>query len=102
MTSCECERSSGATLAQVLLLANSDEIENKLAAGEGRIARLLADKKPMKDAVDELYLATLVRYPRADELATALPYVDEAKDKAQALQDLLWTLLNSREFMFNH
>jgi hypothetical protein len=102
VTSCECERSSGATLAQVLLLANSDEIENKLAAGEGRIARLLADKKPMKDAVDELYLATLVRYPRADELATALSYVDEAKDKAQALQDLLWTLLNSREFMFNH
>lgn len=102
VTGCECERSSGATLAQVLLLANSDEVENKLAAGEGRIARLLAEKKSMKEVIDELYLATLARPPRADELATALPYVDEAKDKAPALQDLLWTLLNTREFMFNH
>lgn len=102
VTSCECERSSGATLAQVLLLANSDEIENKLAAGEGRIARLIAAKKSDREIVDELYLAVLGRFPRADELETALPYVAEAKDRAAAWQDLLWTLLNTREFMFNH
>jgi hypothetical protein len=102
VTSCECERSSGATLAQVLLLANSDEIENKLAAGEGRIARLIAAKKSDREIVDDLYLAALGRYPRADELETALPYVAESKDRAAAWQDLLWTLLNTREFMFNH
>ncbi|MEY4177736.1 MAG: hypothetical protein RLY70_1310 [Planctomycetota bacterium] len=102
VTSCECERSSGATLAQVLLLANSDEIENKLAAGDGRIARLIAAKKSDREIVDDIYLATLGRFPRADELATALPYVSESKDRAAALQDMLWTLLNTREFMFNH
>jgi hypothetical protein len=102
VTSCECERSSGATLAQVLLLANSDEIENKLAAGEGRIARLIAAKKSDREIVDDLYLAALGRFPRADELETALPYVAESKDRAAAWQDLLWTLLNTREFMFNH
>lgn len=102
VTSCECERSSGATLAQVLLLANSDEIENKLAAGDGRIARLIADKKSDREIVDDLYLAALGRFPRADELETALPYAAESKDRAAAWQDLLWTLLNTREFMFNH
>ncbi|MFO0902064.1 MAG: DUF1549 and DUF1553 domain-containing protein [Pirellulales bacterium] len=102
VTSCECERSSGATLAQVLLLANSDEIENKLAAGDGRVARLIAEKKSPREAIEELYLATFGRPPKPDELAAAGPYVEQAKDQASALQDLLWTLVNTREFMFNH
>ena len=38
LTTCECERSTGATLGQVLLLSNSDEIENKIADGGGRVA----------------------------------------------------------------
>jgi hypothetical protein len=111
VTSCECERSSGATLAQVLLLANSEEVENKLGAKTGRIARLLGPEKPAPDApkapsigeiVDELYLATLSRSPRPDETASAVAYVETAPDKAAALQDVLWTLINTREFMFNH
>jgi len=102
VTSCECERSSGATLAQVLLLANSDEVENKIAAGDGRVARLVTEKKSPKEALDELYLSTLGRFPKAEESTAALPYVEQATDKATALQDLLWTLLNTREFMFNH
>jgi hypothetical protein len=102
VTSCECERSSGATLAQVLLLANSDEVENKLAAGEGRIARLLAAKKSDREMVDELYLATLGRFPREDEREAALRYAAAGKEPAGVWQDLLWTLLNTREFMFNH
>lgn len=102
VTSCECERSSGASLAQVLLLANSDEIENKLAAGDGRVARLVTDKLPAAASVEELYLATLGRLPRPAERATAEPYIESAADRGQALQDLLWTLLNTREFMFNH
>ena len=45
VTVCECERSAAATLAQVLLLANSDEIENKIADGNGRIAMLLKERR---------------------------------------------------------
>ncbi len=47
VTGCECERSSGATLAQVLLLANSEEIENKIATADGRVAKLMKEKKPI-------------------------------------------------------
>jgi hypothetical protein len=102
VTSCECERSSGATLAQVLLLANSDDIETKLAAADGRIARLLGEKKSDREMVDEIYLATLGRFPRDDEREAASRYASGAQDPAAAWQDLLWTLLNTREFMFNH
>ena len=104
VTTCECERSSGATLAQVLLLANSDEIENKLAAGEGKIAQLLTRKLPMKEVVEELYLSTFSRYPTPPELQTTLSFIDKAGPNGvrQALEDVLWTLINSKEFMFNH
>ena len=54
MTVCECERSTGATLGQVLLLANSEEMENKIADGNGRVARFFKDKKPAGDMIEEL------------------------------------------------
>jgi len=103
VTTCECERSSGATLGQVLLLANSDEIENKLADGNGRIAKLLEAKRPTKEIVEELFLAAFSRPPREAELAAAVSSIDaDQGNERQALEDVLWTLLNCREFMFNH
>lgn len=102
VTGCECERSSGATLAQVLWLANSDEMENKLANGEGRIAKLLAANQPIAEIIGELYLAAYARRPGEPEAATAVSYIDGQQDKRQALEDLLWTIVNSKEFMFNH
>lgn len=102
VTGCECERSSGATLAQVLLLANSDEIENKIADGNGKVAMLLKDAKQNHEIIEELYLVSLSRYPTADELQANSNLVDKTENKQEAFQDVLWTLLNSREFMFNH
>ena len=104
VTTCECERSSGATLAQVLLLANSDEIENKLADGNGKIAKLVETKRPTKEIVEELFLGAFSRPPREAELTAALATVASAgqNNERQALEDVLWTLINSREFMFNH
>jgi hypothetical protein len=102
VTGCECERSSGATLAQVLLLSNSDEIENKIASGDGRIAKLVKEKKPIKEIVEELYLRAYARFPTADELKRNLAYVEKLDNKQQALEDVLWAILNTKEFMFNH
>jgi hypothetical protein len=102
VTSCECERSAGATMGQVLLLANSDEIENKLAAGDGRIARLLAENRTDLEIVDDLYLAAYSRFPRADERSKVLAYIARHANRSEALEDVLWTVLNSREFMFNY
>jgi len=102
VTGCECERSSGATLAQVLTLANSDEIESKVADAQGDIARLVKDQKSHDEIVDELYLGSLSRFPNAEERTKTKYFVDSIENKSEAYQDLLWTLLNSREFMFNH
>ena len=76
----------------------------KLASGDGKIAKLFAekDKTPLNTVVEELYLGAVSRLPTSDELNTALSYLDKEQDKQQAAEDLLWSLLNSKEFMFNH
>ncbi|MCE9560686.1 MAG: DUF1553 domain-containing protein [Planctomycetes bacterium] len=99
---CECERSTSATLGQVLLLANSEEIENKIADGNGRIAKMFKDKKPSAAMIEELYLTALSRQPTATEQKRLTEYIDNATDKQRAAEDALWALLNTREFMFNH
>jgi hypothetical protein len=102
VTGCECERTGGATLGQVLLLSNSDEVEQKVASGEGIIARLLKENKPAAEIIDELYLGALARLPTETEKAKALSFVSGEKDPRPALEDVLWTLVNSKEFVFNH
>jgi hypothetical protein len=102
VTSCECERSTGGTLAQVLLLSNSEEIENKIAAGNGRVAKLVKEKKPAREAIEELYLAAYGRFPRPEELTRSLGHVEGQANRQQALEDVLWAILNTKEFMFNH
>ena len=102
VTVCECERSTGATLGQVLLLANSEEMENKIADGNGRVAKFFKDKKPTADMIEELYLTALGRSPTVAERKKLNDYVDGAKDKQRAIEDVLWAILNTREFMFNH
>jgi hypothetical protein len=102
VTVCECERSPGATLSQVLLLGNSDEIENKLADGQGRIAKSFERIDAPELLLDELYLAAYSRLPSDGERTAALGYLNGQEDKRKGAEDILWTLLNSREFTFNH
>jgi hypothetical protein len=102
-SACECARSAGASLPQVLHLANSADVEDKLAADDGRIARLAANaESPPEAAVEELYLAAFARKPTAAELRRALDHITHHEDRRRALEDLGWVLLNSREFLFNH
>jgi hypothetical protein len=101
-SACECARSTGASLPQVLHLVNSSDIEDKIASDRGRVARLVKSKTPPEKTVEELYLAALARYPDAGELSKALAYLARQKDERRGLEDLVWALLNTREFMFNH
>jgi hypothetical protein len=101
-SACECARSSGANLSQVLHLANSAEIEDKIASEEGRVARLLKAKSPPEKALEEIYLAALARYPTAEERRKSLDYIGKQSDPRRDLEDVVWALINSREFMFNH
>jgi hypothetical protein len=99
---CECERGSQPNIAQALHLLNGTQLNQKIASSSGRIETLLRAKAPEGQAVNELYLATVSRPPRLEELEKAKVWLRTAPSTKQGLQDLLWSLLNSREFLFNH
>ena len=99
---CECERVTQPNIAQALHLLNGDALGKKIATPTGRIDVLLKAKKSHEQIVEELYLVTLSRLPNADEIDRANRWIREAPTPREGLQDLLWVLLNSREFTFNH
>jgi hypothetical protein len=66
------------------------------------VAKLVEAKASPETAVEELYLAAFTRLPTATERQTALAYLSRQPDRRRALEDLVWVLLNTREFMFNH
>ncbi len=98
---CECERTTKPNIAQALHLLNGDFLNKKIADKTGRVEKLLTDKVPVPKAVEELYLATWSRRPSADEQKKAEGWVTSAPTVRDGLQDLLWVLVNSREFLFN-
>lgn len=98
---CECERTTKPNIAQAMHLLNGAFLNNKIASKTGRVEKLIADKVPMPKAIDELWLATWGRSPTKDELAKAESWVKAAATPAEGLQDVLWVLINSREFLFN-
>ncbi len=67
-----------------------------------RAERTFKNQTPLTGVVEELYLATVSRPPSAQELDKALAWLKTAPSPKEGSQDLLWVLLNSREFLFNH
>ncbi len=102
-SACECERSSEANLAQSLHLLNSGEVQGKLSSGGGRAAALVADKTHTpEEKIREIYLLVYSRPPQSDEVAVAVGHLSKAKDEKAAYEDILWALINTKEFLFNH
>ncbi len=98
---CECERTTKPNIAQAMHLLNGAFLNNKIADKAGRVEQLITDKAPLAKAVEELYLATWSRRPSPDEQKKAEGWVNSAPTMRDGLQDLLWVLINSREFQFN-
>ena len=100
-TVCSCEVRLEPTLSQSLHLMNGNTVEPKIAQG-GLVPEMLKEKKPPAEIIEALYVRCLSRPPLPAEKERLVSAVDQAKDKKQALEDVFWALLNSREFMFNH
>jgi Protein of unknown function (DUF1553)/Protein of unknown function (DUF1549) len=99
---CECERESDSNLAQALQLINGPTINDKLRNPNNRLGKLLAEKKGEREILDALYLAALARPATDAERAPALSHVAKGADKRKAWEDVLWAILNTREFLFRH
>jgi len=97
---CECERAPDPSLAQALHTLNGDVLALKLRDAQSRPTRLNAAGLPPDEIVAELYLAALSRLPSEAELTTSRELLSEAKSPGEYYQDLLWALMNSKQFLF--
>ncbi len=100
---CECERSPDPNLSQALNLINGDVVNRKAADPTGRLARWMRDPKLTDETlVKSLYIVTFNRPATPVEVAAATALIAESPSRTIGAQDLLWGLLNSKEFLFNH
>mgnify|MGYP003876514959 CR=1 FL=1 len=118
-SACECERTGEANLGQSLHLINSEKIQTKLASTQG-LANQLTNARDRGDnhRVEEIYLRALSRAPITEELAIATAHLKKKRDQSnaekpgdaanlfqaekQAFEDIIWVVLNTKEFLFNH
>lgn len=101
-TPCECETSLAPNLSQVLYLLHSEELQRKLSDKSGFAAQVVMADTPNAEIVEEVFLRTFSRKPTAQELAGAASLLEKSADKTAGVEDLLWSLLNAKEFLFNH
>jgi hypothetical protein len=102
LSACECERSTEANLAQSLHLLNSEEVQGKIARSGGRSDQLAKDPRSDEEKIEELFLWAVGHKPSEKHLRLAMANIDaNAKNKKLAYENILWALLNTKEFVFN-
>jgi hypothetical protein len=82
---------------------NANGLQAKLAAPSGRVAAWAAAAKPPEEVVREIYLSAYARHPDAEEFKAALAHLGRTEaPRAESVQDLVWAVINTPEFVFNH
>lgn len=99
---CDCERSNEPSLLQTVYLRNDEEVLSRLANKRGWLSELAREESLDSEAlIREAYLRTLGRLPTAEQFVIARNHFASAERPVDGLRDLLWALLNSKEFVVN-
>jgi Protein of unknown function (DUF1549)/Protein of unknown function (DUF1553) len=102
LLTCECERSESTTLAQAFQMINGETVRKKLEMDSNRIGHCLNAGRPDSQILDEVYLAAVARRPTATERVAVTTHLARSGDKRKAWEDVVWALLNSKEFLLRH
>ncbi len=102
MDACECERDNSSNMLQALHFINGKSIHGRVQNASGRPALLTRMKLSDKDLVTETFLWSLARHPNAEEMSLSLEFLKSTENKTEALQDLMWGLLNTKHFLMVH
>jgi hypothetical protein len=97
-----CERTTDTTVVQALHLLNAPNLHRKITADDGRAAKLAASQRTPAEIVNELYLLAYCRPPTDAERAAGIKrFEGGAATRRRAVEDLMWSLVNTPEFVFN-
>lgn len=100
-TPCSCEVKMEPNLSQALHLLNGSAVNAKITGG-GLVKKLLKEGRSPAEIIEELYLRAFGRLPTAVEKEKLKGFFGEGKNDETVLNDLFWSLLNAKEFVFNH
>jgi len=99
---CDCERDSSGSVIQVLSVANHPRIAQKLNDKAGTAAIIVQSISDDRNRIDELYLTVLGRFPTDTEQKACMKYMKESKTPVEGVQGILWSLVNTKEFLVQH
>jgi hypothetical protein len=99
LLTCECERATDATLGQAFQLLSGPTIHRMLTDKDNRLAKLLAASDSPVEIVDELYWSALARAPTEDERVALVQHMEQSGDWRAAVEDIAWSVVNSKEFL---
>lgn len=100
-TVCSCEVKMDPNLSQALHLLNGETVQNKIEQG-GVVKRWVREGRTPEQIIESLYFRCLGRAPTAAETSRLKSFVTDPKSAEQTLNDVFWSLLNAKEFVFNH
>jgi hypothetical protein len=97
-------RKSDGSILQALSMMNNPFVEARLQYTGSAAAPLIAQNLSLSNTnlIDTLFLNILSRYPTSQEMATATASLGSASNRSQAVQDLVWSLYNKVDFIFNY
>ncbi len=98
----ECERLCEPTLGQTFQMMNGPVIAAMISRPDNRLGQLLATNKSDPEIVDELSVAVLGHAPTRASLEGFKQYLAKTKDRRAALEDILWALVNAKEFVLRN
>ena len=99
---CDCERANEPTLLQAVFLQNDPLVRMRLA-DSGWIAEVSdLDLSDRSGVIEEVWLRTVGRPPTDEEVTRAGEHLENATSLAEGTRELLWAMLNTKEFLLNH
>lgn len=98
----DSERTCSPAISQALAMLNGEAIQQKIKSPDCALNTLLKSGKQDAEILDTLFLSALARHPSSEETAALLQGIRQAGKKEEGFQDVLWALLNSKEFLFVH
>jgi hypothetical protein len=98
----KCERNENISLRQAMNMIAGDTVNQKIRSDRGSLARMIAEGKTDEQIVEHFYLASLSRYPAPREKDLCRTAIGKASSRRAGLQNVVWALLDSNEFLYNH
>jgi hypothetical protein len=98
----KCERNENVSLRQAMNMMAGDTVNQKIRSDRGNLAKMIAEGRTDDQITEHFYLASLSRYPTPREKDVCRTAIGKASSRRAGLENVVWALLDSNEFLYNH